>query len=223
MRAVLGRGRWPLVLLAGLSMTLAACSTTIGGRGTYAGGASATAGSATPSAGGPADFPGRRSLHCSGRQVISPAGSPYCYLIPAGFTDVSKSVTVDTTVGSEKYRSAVAVGDRDLIIVTVYELLLDIDPIGDRELETQLATVLKQLAAQGFAFDSTTPKKSTVDGARAFSYHAREPKNRLEANVYFLFRAKTEVEVNCQWQQKPADVQRGCRQLLGSLQIKTVT
>ena len=55
--------------------------------------------------------------------------------------------------------------------------------------------MLKQLAAQGFAFDSTIPKKSTVDDARAFGYHAREPKNRLEASVYFLFRGKTEVEV----------------------------
>ena len=42
--------------------------------------------------------------------------------MPAGFQDVSSSVTVDASIGKEKYRSAVALGDRDLIIISVYEL-----------------------------------------------------------------------------------------------------
>lgn len=217
------------MLLAGLSVTLAAaCSTTVDGRATFAGGAGpttsrpsetapTTTASATPSGG-----TGRETLSCSRGKVVSPAGAPYCYLIPTGFTDVSKSVTVDTSVGNEKYRSAVAVADRDLVIVTVYELRLDTDPIPDASLESELKTVLAQLAARGFTFDSTSADKTTVDGARSFGYHAREAKNSLQANVYFLFRGKTEVEVNCQWQEKGPDVQRACQQVLGSLQIKTV-
>jgi len=226
MRRVLRRGWSQVVVLAGLTVTLAACSSAVDGRGTFAAdGASATpgaSGSASPSA-SPSGTPARRTLRCSGGKVISPSGAPYCYRLPAGFTDVSRSVTVDTSVGSEKHRSAVAVADRDLVIVTVYELLLDTDSVSDQTLETELKTVLAKLSRQGFAFDTTTAEKSTVDGARAFGYHAREATNKLEANVYFLFRGKTEVEVNCQWKQKAAEVQRGCRDVLGSLQVRSVT
>ena len=227
MRRVPRRGWSQVVVLAGLTVTLAAaCSSAADGRGTFAAdGASATpgaGGSASPSA-SPSGTPGRRTLRCSGGKVVSPSGSPYCYTLPAGFTDVSRSVTVDTSVGSEKHRSAVAVADRDLIIVTVYELQLDTDSVSDQRLETELKDVLAQLSRQGFAFDTTTAERSTVDGARAFGYHAREATNKLEANVYFLFRGKTEVEVNCQWKQKAADVQRGCRDVLGSLQVRSAT
>jgi hypothetical protein len=231
------RGR---LVLAGLcAMLAAACSTTVSGRATFAGGTAGPAPSgSTPGGPGqsgsastspaPADTGtsgqgDRQALNCgSGGKVISPSGSPYCYLVPAGFVDVSSSVTVDTTVGSEKFRSAVAVADRDLVIVTVYQLRLDTDEVSDNALASELQGVLKQLSNQGFQFDSTTARRSTVDGARAFGYHAREAKNKLQADVYFIFRTKVEVEINCQWQLRRADVTRACQQIMTSLQIKSV-
>jgi hypothetical protein len=232
------RGRLTLAGLAGLGLLLAAaCSTTVAGRATFAGGTgtgrpgpsgSASSdpgptGSGTPA---PTDSgsgqPDRQALSCRGGKVISPSGAPYCYLLPAGFVDVSSSVTVDTSVGSERFRTAVAVADRDLAIVTVYELRLDTDEVSDPALATELQGVLAQLTKQGFQFDSTTAKRSTVDGARTFGYHARETKNNLQADVYFIFRGKTEVEINCQWQQRRADVTRACQQIMTSLQVKSV-
>lgn len=232
------RGRFLLAGLASVGVLLAAaCSSTVSGRATFAGGTttptpggSATSGpdqSGSPeptdsgSTGGPSGGGDRQTLNCRGK-VIAPAGAPYCYLLPAGFVDVSSSVTVDTSVGSEKFRTAVAVADRDLIIVTVYELRLDTDEVSDSALDSELQGVLAQLTKQGFQFDSTTAKRSTVDGARTFGYHARETKNRLQADVYFTFRGKVEVEINCQWQQRQADVTRACRQIMGSLQIKSI-
>jgi hypothetical protein len=230
------RGR---LVLAGVgAMLAAACSTTVSGQGTFAGpepsGAAPSGGPSSgpatgsavptePSATGTAPGQGdRQALSCRGGKVISPAGAPYCYLLPANFVDVTSSVTVDTSVGSEKFRSAVALADRDLIIVTVYELRLDTDEISDTALETELKSVLGQLTTQGFQFDSTTAKRVTVDGARAFGYHAREAKDKLQADVYFSFRGKTEVEINCQWQQRAADVTKGCQSVMSSLQIKSV-
>lgn len=220
-------------MLAGAcAMLAAACSSTVSGHPTFVGQAPGTSSSAgTPSGGGTPEPTGsggasptgdRQALHCAGGKIISPAGSPYCYLVPAGFVDVTSSVTVDTSVGSEKFRTAVAVADRDLIIVTVYQLRLDTDEIPDQSLEGELRTVLSQLTSQGFQFDSTTPKRVTVDGARGFGYHAREAKNKLQANVYFTFRGKTEVEINCQWQQQAADVTKACGSILTSLQIKSI-
>jgi hypothetical protein len=142
--------------------------------------------------------------------------------MPAGFQDVSSSVTVDTSIGREKYRSAVALGDRDLIIVSVYELRLDTDDIADDTLEGELKTVLAQLAAQGFTFTSTTADKTTVDGARSFGYHATQKSSGLESDVYFLFRGKNELQVNCQWKDKESEITKGCKSVLASLQFKTV-
>lgn len=216
------------LLLAGLAGLLATgCSATVAGTGSYAAGDRADPTPARPSPSGARTRPasprpdpaGRTSLSCSGGTVVSPTGAPYCYLVPAGFTDVTSSVRVDASVGDEKYRTAVAVADRDLLIVTVYELRVDTDAIPSGQLASELKGVLGQLTEQGFAFESTTPKRSAVDGARAFGYHAREARNRLEADVFFVFRGKTEVEVNCQWRDRPAEVQQACRQLLGSLQV----
>jgi hypothetical protein len=220
------------LVVAGLAaMLAAACSSTVAGRPTFAGGPAPTSpGSATGSATSPAPTgpaggtagPGRQSLSCSGK-VISPTGAPYCYLVPSGFTDVSGSATVATSLGNEKYRTAVAIAARDLAIVTVYELNRSVDGVSDEQLESEMSGVLGQLTSQGITLDSTTARRTTVDGARSFGYHARIGKDNLEEDLSFIFRGKTEVEVNCQWQQRKNDVVRACGELLGSLQIKTVT
>jgi hypothetical protein len=225
--------------LAGLVVVLAAgCASSVAGTGSIAAdasrlpaatGSASPSGSPTPGTGGTTPGTdgttpgsgGRTTLKCSGR-TISPAGAPYCFSIPAGFTDVSSSVTVDATVGNEKFRSAVALADRDLIIVTVYSLTANTDSIASDTLEGELKTVLAQLATQGFTFESTQAERGTVDGARSFSYRAAQPKNKLQSDVYFVFRGKNEVEVNCQWQTKQAEIQKGCTAVLHSLQFKTV-
>jgi hypothetical protein len=230
------RRRFAAVLI-GLGALVAGCSSAVTGNGTIAADASAPSGgasgsampsgsaspmpSASPSSGGGSDGTGRQSLSCSGTK-ISPSGSPYCFTVPSGFQDVSSSVTVDASIGQEKYRSAVAVGDRDLIIVSVYELRVDTDDIADATLEGELKTVLAQLARQGFTFDSTTAEKSTTDGARTFAYHAAQASSGLESDVYFLFSGKNELQVNCQWKDKEADVTKGCQAVLKSLQFKSV-
>ena len=227
--------RRPAVLAAvasAVAVLTAGCATTVAGTGTVAADAARPkgAGAASPSppppgaSGGSGDSGSgdeRSTLKC-GAKAIAPSAAPYCFTIPAGFTDVSSSVTVDASIGNEKFRSAVAVGDRDLIIVTVYQLAVDTDDIADDTLEGELKTVLAQLAAQGFTFDSTEAERGEVDGARSFNYHASQAKNRLESDVYFVFRGKNEIEVNCQWKEKEADIAKGCAAVLKSLQFKSV-
>jgi hypothetical protein len=212
------------VAVLGLCGLLAGCASTVAGTGRPAanatklgGGPSASASpSPSASAGG-----GRQTLSCAGSK-ISPAGSPYCFVMPAGFQDVSSSVTVDASIGKEKYRSAVAVGERDLIIISVYELRRDTDSISDDTLEGELTQVLRQLSQQGFRFESTTADKAAVDGARSFGYHAGQNSSGLQSDVYFVFRGLNELQVNCQWKDKESDITRGCKAVLDSLQFKSV-
>ena len=212
------------VALLGLCGLLAGCASTVAGTGhpaanaTKPGGAPGT--SANPK-GSAAPDSGRQTLNCGGSK-IAPAGAPYCFTMPAGFQDVSSSVTVDASIGKEKYRSAVAVSSRDLIIISVYALRSDTDPISADTLEGELAQVLRELSQQGFTFDSTTADKTSVDGARSFGYHASQGSSGLESDVYFLFRGRNELQVNCQWKDKEADVSRGCKSVLGTLQFKSV-
>ena len=219
------RRRFAAVLI-GLGALVTGCANSVSGTGTIAADASRPAGGASGSA-KPSPTPtasggtGRKALSCSGT-TISPSGSPYCFTVPAGFQDVSSSVTVDASIGQEKYRSAVAVSDRDLIIVSVYELKMDTDDIADDTLEAELKTVLAQLAQQGFTFESTNAKKSTTDGARTFSYRASQKSSGLESDVYFLFSGKNELQVNCQWKSKATDIAQGCAAVLKSLQFKSV-
>jgi len=216
-------------VLIGLCGLLAGCASTVAGTGTIAADAARPSRSASPTASGTPDpvpsrsggshDTGRNSLSCRG-QRISPAGSPYCFTLPEGFQDVSSSVTVDASIGQEKYRSAVAVGDRDLVIVSVYELRVDTDDIADDTLEGELKTVLAQLGRQGFTFESTAADTSTVDGARSFGYHASQKSTKLESDVYFLFRGKNELQVSCQWKGKEREITRGCRAVLDTLQFR---
>lgn len=217
------------VLASTVAVLASGCASTVAGSGTVAADAVRPSGARSPSgspsggsggSGGDNDA-GRSTLKCTGK-AIAPSGAPYCFSVPSGFTDVSSSVTVDASIGNEKYRSAVSVGDRDLIIVTVYQLSVDTDGIADDTLEGELKTVLAQLASQGFTFESTEAERGKVDDARSFNYHASQAKNKLESDVYFAFRGKNEIEVNCQWQAKDAEVKRGCSAVLRSLQIKTV-
>lgn len=215
------RRRAVLATLAAL--LVAGCGGTVAGTGTIAADAVKPSGSAAAPSGSPSATatPGRSSLACKGR-AIAPSGAPYCFEIPAGFTDVSSSVTIDTSIGNEKFRSAIAVADRDLVIVTVYALNADTDTIASDTLEGELKTVLGQLASQGFTFESTQAERGTIDGARSFGYRAKQAKDNLESDVYFVFRGKNEIEVNCQWKDKKAEVEKGCKAVLDSIQIKTV-
>jgi hypothetical protein len=218
------RGRFAVVLL-GLCGLLGGCASTIAGTGQLAANATKPGGgssaSASPSRSAAPGDSGRQTLSCGGSK-ISPTGSPYCFSMPAGFQDVSSSVKVDASIGREKYRSAVAVSSRDLIIISVYELRRDTDDISDDTLEGELTQVLRQLSRQGFSFDSTTADKTSVDGARSFGYHASQNSTGLESDVYFLFRGRNELQVNCQWKDNESDVSRGCKSVLDTLQFKSV-
>ena len=213
------------VALLGLCALLAGCAATVSGSGQPAANATKLGGaptaSATPTSSAAPDDSGRQSLTCGGSK-IAPSGAPYCFTMPAGFQDVSSSVTVDASIGNDKYRSAVAVGDRDLIIISVYELRRDTDDIADDTLEGELKQVLRQLSQQGFSFESTTADRTTVDGARSFGYHASQDSTDLDSDVYFLFRGRNELQINCQWKDKESDVTRGCKSVLGTLQFKSV-
>jgi hypothetical protein len=167
--------------------------------------------------------PGRRALACRGAQVLAPKGGPYCYPIPAGMRDATGTVKLDTGTGAARYVSAVGLAGRDVIVVLVYRTPLNTDLLPTAAIAGDLRGVLASLTKAGFIFASRTPKVTKVDRARAFTYHARSRDSSYQSDLTFIFRGRSQVEVLCQYAERAAAVQRACRQILGTLQIRTVT
>src|SRR5262249_20734947 len=83
--------------------------------------------------------------------------------------------------------------------------------------------VLGSLAKAGFVFSSNTPRISTVDRARAFTYHARSKDGSYQSELTFVFRGRSQIEVLCQYADSRITMQRACGRVLATLQIRTVT
>lgn len=220
-----------------VAVALAGCGTkAVTGSGRYEGTAAPTSsgstGTPTPTDTGtgngtptPTGTGSRSSLACSGGKVLQPANAPYCYVLPAGFKDVSGLTS--TTVGqSGEHPSSVAVssdtisaGIRDLIIVLDFTLKIDSNNLDDETLVRQLTVLITQFEQQGFTFATKTPERLQVDGARGYVYHARA-KEGYSSDLVFAFRGSQEVELNCQYKLRQAQIQGACQQILGTLQIK---
>jgi hypothetical protein len=223
----------PALLIA---MAVAGCSTTVKGTGSFGGSATASgsasptpsgsaSASATPSSSESGGTQGRSALSCAGGKILQPNGAPYCFVLPNGFKDVSGQTS--TTVGqSGEHPASVAFGSdsvtagiRDLIIVLDFTLRVDSNDLSDPVLVQQLTTLITNFESQGFTFASKTPERMSVDGARGYVYHARA-KEGYSSDLIFVFRGTQEVELNCQYKQRQAQIQSACQQILGSLQIK---
>jgi hypothetical protein len=218
-------------------LALAGCgSKTVTGSGSFGGPATPTAsgtsgpaptdsGSSSPAPTGSGSTQGRDTLSCSGGKVLHPTNAPYCYALPAGFKDVSGQTS--TTVGNTgEHPSSVAVssdtitaGIRDLIIVLDFTLKVDSNDLSDDTLVRQLTALITQFESQGFTFVTKTPERVSVDGARSFVYHAKAREGYF-SDLVFIFRGEQEVELNCQYKGRQAQIQQACQQILGSLQIK---
>ena len=221
-----------LTVTVAAGLLLCGCSTAVAGQGTYLGPPTTQATTAPPTTTAPTPTPtptpvrydpGRRALACRGARVLVPKGGPYCYPIPAGMRDATRQVTLAAGTGAARYVTAVGLADRDVIVVLAYRMPLNTDLLPNATIAAELRGLLASLARTGFVFASRTPTVTTVDRARAFTYHARSRDSSYQSDLTFVFRGRSQVEVLCQYADRPAAMQRACRQVLGTLQIRTVT
>jgi hypothetical protein len=148
--------------------------------------------------------------------VVQPAGAPYSYHVPSGFSKTDE-VSVSRGGNGAKYQSGVlpgGVSGEDLVAVTVYELQVDSASLSDSQIRTELDRLVAGLADNG----ATEPETSTIADARTWKY--RVTVNDTVADSYFMFAGKTELQILCQWKTKQTEIQRGCSEVLGSLEIK---
>jgi hypothetical protein len=199
----------PVALVIGA--LVAGCATTVTGRAVAV---------SHPTAATPTKPPVRTTLDCSGGgKVIQPKGAPYCYLLPAGFTDATGQLTLNyQSDNPSQYDSAVAVAVHDVIIVAVYPLRENSDELSASALGEQVNAVLGQGESAGFTVTGD-PTQTTVDDARAFEIPIKQNDGQYSSSIYFVFRGFTEVEINCQFADHQADIDKGCASMRDSIEI----
>jgi len=178
-------------------------------------------GCATSIAGSAVPAPGRVGTRaaCSGGTVIQPKGAPYCYPLPAGFNDTTGQLSLQYQSASpSRYVSAVAVAPFDTIIVAVYPLRLDSDSLSESALSDLINGALSDTAAAGIKVVGRSTITS-VDGARAVRLTVSKSGGQFTSTLYFAFRGYTEVEVDCQWAQQRARIDKACTSIRNAIQI----
>lgn len=151
--------------------------------------------------------------------MIQPKGAPYCYLLPAGFTDATGQLTLNyQSANPSQYDSAIAVAVHDVIIVAVYPLRENSDGLSADVLGQQVNAVLDQGESAGFSVTGS-PSPTTVDGARAFQIPIKQNSGQYASTIYFVFRGFTEVEINCQFAAEQDDITSGCAEVRDTIQI----
>jgi hypothetical protein len=179
-------------LLAALALAVAACG-------------SSSSSSSSPAA--------------STKLAVSPAGAPYSYTVPSGFS-VAHNITENQSVGSAAYETAVGVGKRDLLLVSVYPLKIDSSTLSDETIKQDLDALI----AKSFNATLVGSGRQPVAGRNAFVYHFTQvplsaSEGTASSDIYFLFKGSNEISVNCQWKAKEQAVKDGCAALLASLRL----
>lgn len=197
------RYRTAAVVLCGLALT--GCSSSVKGSGSV--------GSRTP-----APPPSTVPSPCSdgGGKVVTTSGAPYCYVLPQGMQEL-KDVPLP---GGGDFTTTVGFAGRELIAVTTFKLPHDADAVADAQLQSDTDHLVATELGRDFTMTTRSGERLTVAGVRALHYHGRSKKESLDIDFYFVFRATTKIQINCQFQNARAQITAGCASVLQSLRLQ---
>ncbi|HEY3611526.1 MAG TPA: hypothetical protein VGL06_28790 [Pseudonocardiaceae bacterium] len=155
---------------------------------------------------------------CAGGTVIQPAGAPYCYLLPAGFTDYTGKVTVQVQSDvPTSYASVVGIAVYDSIQVSVVRLRADSDSISMAALTDGLSSSMSNMTAHGLIVGQST-SAAPVDNDRTVQVTLTKG-NLYTSTIYAVFRGYTEIAINCQSSEREPDVDRACASIRQTIRI----
>ena len=147
--------------------------------------------------------------------TVRPSGAPFEFTVPVGFKEIPPPEEKNSVGAQPKFRAAVGVNaadEKDFLIVTAYDLNADTDNLSDTVLTNTFDDLVRK-AGQ----DPSTRESVMVNGQRALKY--RFDYGSSKALSYFVFKGTTEVQVRCQWLEREADINRGCSELVQTLNI----
>jgi len=149
---------------------------------------------------------------------VAPDGAPFSFQLPTSFTqqpalaDRTKAGAAATT-----HAAAVAIDVYNTITVLSFPLDQDASTLSDGELVRQLAPVVRTLTTTQRRVSAV--QRRDVKAGRAMYLRILDNGTSQASDLYFIFAGRSEVEVACQWQDKPKAVANGCQAVLDSLRV----
>jgi hypothetical protein len=224
-----------LIILPALGLALAACtSSSVSGRATLAAPAPAASSPASlPPPGSSQPFPAAPSsatstvppaptptsapdpnLNCAAG-TITATGAPFCYPLPAGFSDFSAQADYGS---GWTYKSLVSAGGHDLIEVLGGVYPNDTDAMSAAELRTffDRSGLLVQGKLNIVAAGRVVATQ--VDGHRAFSQTGRY-RNGVRTLDTRVYAGRTVVAIYCQSKARTPQVLAACTQIREQIHI----
>lgn len=168
-----------------------------------------------PSVSAGADFSTPASATGCPAGWITDAGAPFCYQLPAGFSDFSSQ---SGYAYGWQWRTLVSVDEHDLIQVIGEPVQADLDTYTPAA-ALQLAEGMGLQTGTGGVVSSTKLTPATVNGARAFLQNATYLSGVVTRD-YIVLRGHAVVHISCQHTAShPAEVRAACDDVLATIAI----
>jgi hypothetical protein len=198
------RHRSPTLAPAALLLAaLAACSSSV----TVTGGSS-------PSAGGSASAP----------SSYDDNGVAFDY--PSSWSLLKQTGGTSTTGGNQLWSQAVGPGasESSVVIVSAYQLRLDVSKVAPEQLKTEIDATLDQLAQQAGGSRIGSLENATLGSLPGYqaTINAQSPSGEaVQSRVVFGFDRDVEYYVNCQYEPDArTPILSGCDAIQGSFAVR---
>ena len=145
---------------------------------------------------------------------VHPTNAPFCYPLPAGFTDFS---FLQTYAPAWDYKSLVSITDEDLITVLAEDLRQDSDTATAHQRQVWFASQ-RVVVGQSGVTKVGVVRPTTVDGATATEQDAITSSG-VHLHVVAVLRGRTIVNLHCEWVQDRDAVERACEQVIANIKI----
>lgn len=123
---------------------------------------------------------------------------------------------------ADEFPTAVGLDPYDDIAVAVLRMNVNTDRVNNGELQTSNDEGVARELGGDYTFDSPIGDRLMIDNARALHYRAKYKKTASTVDFYFVFRGTAELEITCDLTHYRPQIAAGCRQVLTTLQFKTV-
>jgi hypothetical protein len=143
---------------------------------------------------------------------ITVAKAPFCFTLPAGFTDFS---SLRNYGKGWTYRTLVSIGQHDLIEVLA-AANPDTDATSEAALKAMYGKVFLLHAGELNITQAGPAQRVAVDGARAYRQVARYS-NGVSTDVTTVYRGRTVLNIQCQTLDRKATVEAACASVQASL------
>lgn len=148
----------------------------------------------------------------SGPKTFHDDGFDITFRIPDGFKTAG-DVTIAQQAGQANAQAGVLLDNENGIFLLAYDLQKSIDASNVSEAKPELDQALsgltgKQESGRAVEYGGLPGYEYDVDVSSPMNGHSR---------LVFLFHGKQEDEINCQWTDKQAEVEKGCDTVLRTL------